>query len=65
MDDSHATTLEQIRGLVAANRAVRFAGQGRQEVYQWVEKTLVRHQYAGLRKSDKGVLRLYLAQMTG
>jgi hypothetical protein len=65
MDDSHATTLEQIRGLVAANSTVRFAGQRRQEVYQWVEKTLVRHQYAGLRKPDKGVLRLYLSQMTG
>jgi hypothetical protein len=65
MDDSHATTLEQIRALVAANRAVQFAGQRRQEVYQWVERTLVRHEYNILRKPDKGVIRLYLAQMTG
>lgn len=65
MDDSHATNLEQIRALVAANSIVRFTGQKRQEVYEWVERTLVRHEYAGLRKPDKGVLRLYLAQMTG
>lgn len=65
MDDSQATSLEQIRALVAANSVVRFAGQGRQEVYDWVERTLVRHEYAGLRRLDKGVLRLYLAQMTG
>jgi len=65
MDDSQATSLEQIRALVTANRAVRFAGQRRPEVYEWVERTLVRHQYAGLRKPDKGVLRRYLAQMTG
>lgn len=65
MDDSHATTLEQIRDLVAANSVVRFAGQRRQETYEWVERTLVRHQYAGLRKPDKGVLRLYLSQMSG
>src|SRR5579871_888472 len=65
MDDSQTTSLEQIRALVDANSAVRFAGQGRQEIYQWVEKTLVRHEYAGLRKPDKGILRLYLAQMTG
>ena len=58
-------SLEQIRALVAANSVMRFAGQRRQEVYEWVERTLVRHQYAGLRKPDKGVLRLYLAQMTG
>src|SRR5947209_17043122 len=65
MDDSHAMSLEQIRALVAANSVMRFAGQRRQEVYEWVERTVVRHQYAGRRKPDKGVLRLYLAQMTG
>ena len=65
MDDSQTTTLEQIRALVAANSVVQFAGQRRQEVYGWVEQTLVRHQYGSLRKADKGVLRLYLSQMTG
>jgi len=65
MDDSQATSLEQIRALVAANGVVRFAGQRREEVYGWVERTLVRHEYAGLRRPDKGLLRLYLAQMTG
>jgi len=65
MDDSQATSLEQIRALVAASGAVCFAGQRREEVYQWVERTLVRHQYASLRRPDKSVLRLYIAQMTG
>ena len=65
MDDSRATNIEQIRALVTANQVVRFAGQRRQEVYEWVERTLVRHQYTGLGRPDKGVLRLYLAQMTG
>lgn len=65
MDDSQAASLEQIRALVSANRVVRFTGQGREEMYAWVEKTLVRHEYASLRKPDKGVLRLYIAQMTG
>jgi transposase InsO family protein len=65
MDDSQATSLEQIRTLVAANSVVRFVGQRRQEVYNWVERTLVRHEYASLRRPDKGVLRLYIALMTG
>ena len=65
MDDSQATSLEQIRAMVGANSVVRFVGQGRQEVYNWVERTLVRHEYASLRRPDKGVLRRYLAQMTG
>jgi len=65
MDDSQATSLEQIRALVGAKSGVRFTGQRREEVYGWVERTLVRHQYAGLPRRDKGVVRLYLAQMTG
>jgi transposase InsO family protein len=65
MDDSQTTSLEQIRSLVDANGAVRFTGQRRAEMYEWVEKTLVRHEYADLRKPDKGVLRLYVGQMTG
>lgn len=65
MDDSQATSLVQIRELVAANRAVQFVGQRREEVYGWVERTLVRHEYLSLRKPDKGLLRLYIAQMTG
>lgn len=64
MDDTGAS-LEQIRALVAANRAVRFGGLRRAEVYEWVERTLVRHEYGGLPRSDKGTLRLYLGQMTG
>lgn len=58
-------SLEQIRALVDANRSVRFAGLRREEMYKWVEKTLVRHEYIGLRKPDKGVLREYIGQMTG
>jgi hypothetical protein len=65
MDDSQATTLEQIRALVVANNAVQFTGQRRQEVYEWVERTLVRHHYAALARADKGIVRIYLAQMTG
>jgi transposase InsO family protein len=65
MDDSEATNLEQIRGFLAGSEVVRFAGQRREEVYGWVEKTLVRHQYVGLGRPDKGLLRLYIGQMTG
>jgi len=65
MDDSEAVSLEQIRAFLAGSREVRFAGQRRVEVYAWVERTLVRHQYAGLGRADKGVVRQYIARMTG
>ena len=65
MDDSESTSLEQIRAFPGGSGGVRFAGQCRDEIYCWTERTLVRHQYAGLSKPEKGLLRRYVAQMTG
>jgi hypothetical protein len=65
MDDSEATSLEQIRAFLAGSGEVRFAGQKRDEVYAWTERTLQQHQYAGLSKQEKGLLRRYVARMTG
>ena len=65
MDDSDATSLEQIRAFLAGSAPVQFKGEGREAVYGWVEKTLVRHQYASLGKAGKGLVRRYIARMTG
>jgi hypothetical protein len=65
MDDSEATSLEQIRAFLAGSAPVEFSGQRREEMYHWVEKTLVRHEYASLDRPGKGVLRRYLSRMTG
>ena len=65
MDDSEAGSLEQIRAFLAGSGEVRFAGQRREEVYGWVEKTLVRLEYASLNRPGKGLVRLYIARMTG
>ena len=54
MDDSEATSLEQIRAFLAGSGEVRFAGQHRDEVYAWTERTLVRHRYAGLSRTGEG-----------
>jgi hypothetical protein len=65
MDDTEATSLEQIRAFLAGSGEVRFAGQRRAEVYGWVETTLVRLQYPSLDKPGKGLVRRYLSRMTG
>jgi transposase InsO family protein len=65
MDDSEAGSLEQIEAFLAGSGEVRFAGQRREEVYGWVEQTLVRQQYASLDKPGKGLVRRYIARMTG
>ncbi len=65
MDDTEATSLEQIRVFLAGSGSVQFSRQCREEVYGWLEKTLVRHQYVSLDQSGKGLVRRYLARMTG
>ena len=65
MDDSQATSLEQIRAFLAGSGEVQFAGQGRGDVYRWVEQTLVRLQYASQKRSAKGLVRRYIARLTG
>jgi len=42
MDDTDATSLDQIREFLAGSADVRFSGQRRAEVYVWVERRLVR-----------------------
>lgn len=65
MDDSKWLSLEEIRAFLAGAEAVEFAARGRKEIYQWVERVLVRHEYALQGKADKGLLRRYVEKMTG
>ena len=58
-------SLEQIQAFLGGSGEVQFAGLHRDEVYAWTEQTLVRHEYASLSRAEKGVLRQYLARMTG
>ena len=65
MDDSKWMSLDEIRAFLAGSEAVAFAAQGRREIYDWVERVLVRYEYASLGKADKGLLRRYVEKMTG
>jgi hypothetical protein len=65
MDDTEASSLEQMRAFLTGSGDMRFTGQHRNEVYGWTERTLVRQQYAGLNRPEKGLVRRYIARMTG
>lgn len=65
MKDSERLSLEQIRALLQASGEVEFAAHSREEVYGWIEQTLRHHDYERLKRADKGLLRRWLAKMTG
>ena len=57
--------LEGIRRFVAASEEIRFEGANRGQVYGWVERVLVEHEYAQQGKAARGLLRRYIEKMTG
>jgi len=65
VQEAKKLSLEQIRGFLEASTEVRFKGQQRAEVYAWVTRLLREQSYHRQRRPGKGLLRRYLAKMTG
>jgi predicted DNA-binding transcriptional regulator AlpA len=62
---SEKMSLEQIRAFLEASHEVRFVAKSRAQVYAWMTQTLRQHGYDRLGPEAKGLLRRYLAKMTG
>jgi transposase InsO family protein len=58
-------SLEQIRAFLEASDEVQFEAQDRQQVYDWVERTLREQGWRSLERSSRGLGRQYLGKMTG
>ena len=65
MHGGEKLSLEQIRALLEASQEVRFTGHSRADIYDWIGKTLREHDYAKQGREAKGLLRSYVAKMTG
>lgn len=65
MNDSPQQTIEELEAFLNSSGSVTFIGQGRDEIYRWVEQTIVKFDYHGLGKTDKGTVKAYLEKMTG
>lgn len=65
MQDAKEQSLEQIRAFLEASQEMRFQGQERAEVYAWVTRLLREQGYRRQGRAGKGLLRRYLAKMTG
>jgi transposase InsO family protein len=65
MEESEKLSLEQIQAFLEASGEVHFQAQDRAELYGWVNQTLRQQDYSRLSRAAKGVVRCYLAKMTG
>src|SRR5260370_22854135 len=65
MQDGEKLSLEQIRVCLEASEEGQFEGPRRQEVYEWITRLLRQQGYRTQGKVVRGVLRSYVAKMTG
>jgi hypothetical protein len=65
MRNTEKLSLEQIRALLRASEEVEFEAAHRQEVYDWVTQTLCHQEYWKQKRPVKGMLRRFIAKMTG
>jgi transposase InsO family protein len=65
MQDGEKRSPEQIRAFLEASEEIRFEGKRRQEVYDWITRLLRRQSYRTEGKVVRGLLRRYVAKMTG
>jgi transposase InsO family protein len=63
--EAEQLNLDQIQAFLKASQGIRFEGKTREQIYQWVEKVLVHHQYQQQKRSVRGLLRRYVEKMTG
>jgi len=66
MDETQIRTLEEVERFLAgtADTSLKLHGS-KDDVYAWIQHTLVRFRYMGLRKKPKGLVRRYIQQLSG
>jgi len=65
MPASEKLSLEQIRAFLEGSDGVRCEAENREQLYGWVDRTLREQDYEHLARQSKGLVRLYMAKMTG
>jgi hypothetical protein len=65
MKDGERLSLEQIRAFLEASEEVGFKAGSQKELYEWTERTLCAQEYTGLGRNGKGLVRRYIAKVTG
>jgi len=63
--DGEGLSLDQIRVFLEGSEELHFQAGHRRERYEWVERTLVEQEYGRLGREGKGLVRRYLAKITG
>src|SRR5260370_33371808 len=64
MHDPQEWNLEKIRGFLQTDPGSECQAANRQELYGWIQSTLVAQEYFHLKKKERGVIRAFLSRVT-
>lgn len=65
MHEAEKLSLGQIQAFLNASETIRFQGETQAQIYHWIEQVLGRQEYHRQSRSGRGLLRNYVAKMTG
>ena len=65
MHEAEKLSREQIQAFLNASEAIRFEGETQAQIYHWIEQVLGRQEYHRQKRQARGLLRSYVAKMTG
>ena len=65
MENAENLSQEKIREFLESSGGIEFAGEGRGEIYNWVESLLVAQEFARAKKKERGLIRAYAGKVTG
>lgn len=65
MQTTQTPTLDEMRSFVAGSESLKLSFQDKREAYGWITSVLVSAKYITLSKPDKGIVRAYLAAVSG
>ena len=58
-------SLEQIQAFLESSDEVEFKAGNKEDLYEWVNQALQQLNYRKLKRSGRGLVRRYIAKMTG
>jgi transposase InsO family protein len=65
MQNAEQLTQEQIAEFLKGSQSIEFTGQNRGELYSFVQRVLVGHEYGVRKRKERGAIRAYLSKVTG
>ena len=65
MHEAEKLSLGQIQAFLNASETIRFEGETQAQIYHWIEQVLGRQEYHQQSRPARGLLRNYVAKMTG